>query len=82
MPVMDGFDAARAIHSHPAGKGAVIVAVSASVFEEERKWLKECGVEWFLPKPFLEAELFQMVEKCLGLSFETTKADTDIEPTR
>ncbi len=70
MPVMDGFEAARLIKSHQAGNQTVIVAVSASVFEEERNKLKEYGVEWFLPKPFREEELFQMIEKCLGVQFE------------
>ncbi len=66
MPVMDGYTASRIIKSHPGGDQAVIVAISANVFIERKDWLKKFGVEYFLPKPFLEEDLYQMIEKCLA----------------
>jgi len=78
MPGMDGFEASRLLQSRPPGNRTVVVAVSARVFEEERQKLKEYGVEWFLPKPFREEELYQMIGKCLGAQFEPVPGDLSI----
>jgi|GEM_PF-7088505 len=66
MPEMDGYTASRIITSHTGASDTVVVAISANVFSEERSWLKKYGVEWFLPKPFREEDLFEMIEKCLS----------------
>jgi len=38
MPVMDGCEATRRIRALPEGREVPIIAVSASVFEEQLKW--------------------------------------------
>jgi CheY-like chemotaxis protein len=65
MPVMDGLTATRRIKAMEGGKGTIIVALTASVFEEQRDEVLEAGCDDFLRKPFREAEIFDMMAKHL-----------------
>lgn len=65
MPVMDGLEATRRIKAMAGGKETVIVALTASVFEEQRDEVLEAGCDDFLRKPFREAEIFDMMAKHL-----------------
>ncbi|WP_051552022.1 hybrid sensor histidine kinase/response regulator [Nocardioides sp. URHA0020] len=57
MPVMDGFDATRAIRAMGGPPGEVpIIAMTASATAEERERCREAGMDDFLPKP-VDAEL-------------------------
>ncbi|MEG3939907.1 MULTISPECIES: ATP-binding protein [unclassified Microcoleus] len=69
MPVMNGYEATRQIKSHPLGKETVIVALTASAFEEERKTILAAGCDDFMRKPFEAKILFAIIEKYLGLSY-------------
>jgi CheY-like chemotaxis protein len=69
MPVMDGCTAARLIKASPEGQSTVIIALSASSFEEERTDILAAGCDDFLRKPLQEDELFGVVQKHLGLRF-------------
>ncbi|WP_293130112.1 ATP-binding protein [Microcoleus sp. bin38.metabat.b11b12b14.051] len=69
MPVMNGYEATRQIKSHPLGKNTVIVALTASAFEEERKTILDAGCDDFLRKPFEAKILFSIIEKHLGLRY-------------
>ena len=59
MPVMDGCDATRRIRAlkDPARAAVPIVAMTANVFEEERKRAFDCGMNGFLSKPIVIEEL-------------------------
>jgi two-component system, sensor histidine kinase and response regulator len=69
MPVMNGYEATRQIKSHPLGKKTVIVALTASAFEEERKTILAAGCDDFLRKPFEAKILFSIIEKYLGVRY-------------
>ncbi len=69
MPVMDGRKATRAIKALSGTEAPIIVAVTASVFEEERDEVLKVGCDDFLRKPFLEEEVFTLLEKHLELRF-------------
>lgn len=69
MPVMDGIEAARRIRATPEGGDMPIIAVTASVFEDQRAEAFEAGVDDFLAKPFREAELFEKLETFLGVEY-------------
>ncbi len=43
MPVMDGYEATRRIKASNTGKDTVIIAVTASVFDEEKKRIMATG---------------------------------------
>jgi signal transduction histidine kinase/DNA-binding response OmpR family regulator len=57
MPVMDGFEAARLIFSVHRLAAPPIIALTASVLEEDRKRCLDAGMLGFLPKPLRIDEL-------------------------
>lgn len=69
MPVMDGFQATRAIREVPDQQSIVIIAASASVSNKDRKSCLEQGFDDFLAKPINFDELFSMLEKYLDLEW-------------
>ncbi len=69
MPVMDGYQATKHIKTLPNGKDAVIIALTASAFEEDRLRVIQHGGDDFVRKPFREADIFAILEKHLGVKF-------------
>jgi signal transduction histidine kinase/CheY-like chemotaxis protein len=69
MPVMDGREATRRIKAMPGGSGTVIIALTASSYEEERDEILAVGCDDFLSKPFQESALFDLLERHLGAVF-------------
>nr|WP_321258067.1 response regulator [uncultured Pseudodesulfovibrio sp.] len=66
MPVMDGWQATRAIRSFETEKGlpsSPIVAVSANTFEEDKQKSLNAGCTDFLPKPVRKAALLECVTR-------------------
>lgn len=70
MPVMDGREAIRRIRVLPEGRQVPIVAVSASVFEDQLQEVMEAGASEFLRKPLREEELYVKLVKYLPFEFE------------
>ncbi len=70
MPVMDGREATRIIRATEAGSDVVIIAVTASVFDDEKTGILAMGVNDFIKKPFRENELFESIRKYANLEFE------------
>ena len=64
MPVMDGCTATRRIRAlkDPARAAVPIVAMTANVFEEERKRAFDCGMNGFLSKPIVIEELVDVLK--------------------
>lgn len=69
MPVMDGFEATRQIKATQKGARTPVVALTASVFEEQRENILAAGCDGFVRKPFLDEEIWQTMEKLLGVRF-------------
>lgn len=69
MSVMDGYEATKQIKATPQGKKTVIVALTASVLDEEKSMILEAGCDDFLKKPFREEEIFNLMEKQLGVRY-------------
>ncbi|MGK7905580.1 MAG: AAA family ATPase [Hormoscilla sp.] len=69
MPVMDGYEATRAIKASPKGETAKIIALTANVLEEEKAVVIEAGCDDFLRKPFRETEIFEMMNTHIGVSY-------------
>ncbi len=69
MPVMDGVEATRRIRALPNGDKVKIVAVTASVFVEQRQDFLAAGVDDIVNKPYRDSEIFNCMAKQLGVSF-------------
>ena len=67
MPVMNGYEAARAIRALPdAEKAALpIVAMTANAFDEDRQNAARAGMNGHLSKPFDMQQLLAMIENVL-----------------
>jgi len=59
MPVMDGYEAARAIRTHNNGefKKLPIIALTASVMQRDLDEIMVSGMDGYIIKPFVQAEL-------------------------
>ncbi|XWK90326.1 MAG: ATP-binding protein [Phormidium sp.] len=69
MPVMDGYTATKHIKATTKGQATAIIAVTASVFEEERTVVLSAGCDDFLRKPFREAEIFEIMNRHIGVRY-------------
>ncbi|MGC1306577.1 MAG: DAHL domain-containing protein [Phormidesmis sp.] len=68
MPVMDGYEATRQIKAsqQPA---PVIIALSGSVFKEEKNLATVAGCDDFVSKPFRTEVIFEKMTEYLGVQY-------------
>jgi signal transduction histidine kinase/DNA-binding response OmpR family regulator len=69
MPVMDGYEATRYIKQHSQTAKTVIIALTASAFEEQREKIIAAGCDDFVGKPFQEQVIFDAIAKHLGVKY-------------
>ena len=69
MPVMDGYEATKYIKSTTKGNATAIIAVTASVLEEEKAIILSAGCDDFIRKPFTENNIFETLAKHLGVKY-------------
>ena len=85
MPVMSGEEAALQIKARMAARPdavrSVVVALTASAFNENRDHFLACGCDDFAGKPFRAEELFAILERRAGLRFvRAAAAPTGVVP--
>jgi PAS domain S-box-containing protein len=66
MPIMDGYEASLAIKSF--SKQTIIIAVTASVFEDKKAQILASGCDDFISKPFMHADIFALLQKYLNVT--------------
>ena len=77
MPIMDGFDATRAIRKlPPPGGRVIIVALTADAFRETREAAKRTGMNDFLAKPVQPIDLAE----CLARFFAPPAPPAPVTP--
>jgi signal transduction histidine kinase/DNA-binding response OmpR family regulator len=69
MPLMDGYEATKRIRSHLKGQATVIIALTASAFEEARSVILAAGCDDFVRKPFQEHIIFDKMAEHLGVRY-------------
>ncbi|MEG4345349.1 ATP-binding protein [Microcoleus sp. A003_D6] len=85
MPVMDGYTATQTIKSYTKGQATAIIALTASVLEEEKAVVLSAGCDAFLRKPFREEEIFNAMNKHIGVTYiyeHLTPKNTETTQTR
>jgi PAS domain S-box-containing protein len=68
MPVMDGFEATRAIRRLPNFKSLPIIAMTANAMAQDRDDSIAAGMNDFLPKPIDATQLLEMLARWLAAS--------------
>ena len=91
MPGMDGYEVTRSIREAEGksqevdGSGlqtqdsrvkSIIIAISASVFEDKKTEALSAGCDDFVAKPFKETEIFEKMQKHLDVRYVREGADT------
>lgn len=69
MPGMDGYEATRAIRSKPGSETTIIIALTASAFEDERASVLAAGCNDFVRKPFRDSVIFDKLAEHLGVTY-------------
>jgi signal transduction histidine kinase/ligand-binding sensor domain-containing protein/CheY-like chemotaxis protein len=69
MPVMNGIEATRQIKAASQGQKIVVIALTASAFDEERADIVSVGCDDFLRKPFRPEEIYGMLTKHIGVRY-------------
>ncbi|MBE9158450.1 response regulator [Nodosilinea sp. LEGE 06152] len=72
MPVLDGYAVARRVRQLPGGATTTIIAVTASVFEEQRSDCLTAGCDAVLPKPLQRRVLLEHIGRSLNLAYQYT----------
>ena len=69
MPEMRGDEATQQIKARLTNTATIIVALTASAFEEQRQKILAAGCDDFVRKPFKKEEIFEKLEKHLGVKY-------------
>jgi response regulator RpfG family c-di-GMP phosphodiesterase len=69
MPDIDGFEATRQLRHLPELQDVLVIAVSASAFEQTRQESQEAGCHGFLAKPISEQMVFDILQTFLPLEW-------------
>jgi signal transduction histidine kinase/DNA-binding response OmpR family regulator len=69
MPIMDGHEATQRIRAMSSGRVTVIIALTASAFEEDRVLMLAEGCDDFVRKPFRPEDITEALRKHADLRF-------------
>ncbi|TAF11059.1 MAG: response regulator [Nostocales cyanobacterium] len=69
MPVMDGYEATKRIKNTAKGQATVVIALTASAWEEEKEVILSAGCDDFVRKPFYKETIFEIMGKYLGVRY-------------
>ena len=69
MPLMDGYMTIERIRDNPKSQETMIIALTASVFEDDREKVLNVGCNDFIRKPFQQKELFDKIAQHLGVQY-------------
>jgi CheY-like chemotaxis protein len=84
MPVVDGYQATKhiktEIRNRKSGIQTIIIALTASAFEEDREKVLSQGCDDFVRKPFREDEIYEVLTEHLGVRFVYEEEATEKTP--
>ncbi|HNX77364.1 MAG TPA: response regulator, partial [Candidatus Rifleibacterium sp.] len=75
MPRLDGYAATRIIRQIPEFKNLPIVALTAGVAQEDQEEAVKAGMNDFLPKPIVPADLYRSIAHWTGAKIIITATD-------
>jgi len=66
LPGMNGIEALKALRAEPATAAIPVVAITASVMQQDRKQIMSAGFNGFIEKPINLRGLLDTVKQALG----------------
>lgn len=78
MPLMDGLEATQYIKERPEGVNTIVVALTASAFEQDRIEILASGCDGFLSKPIRIADLYALLQTHLQVALPGMTADNNL----
>jgi two-component system cell cycle response regulator DivK len=66
LPGMNGIDALGVLRGDPATAGIPVIAVTASVMQQDRKLITEAGFDGYIGKPINLKEFIDTVQRTVG----------------
>jgi len=66
LPGMSGVDALKALRAEPETAGIPVVAVTASVMQQDRQQIMRAGFDGFIEKPISLRKLLETVQQALA----------------
>jgi signal transduction histidine kinase/DNA-binding response OmpR family regulator len=81
MPILNGYDATKQIRQAQSDRGLAckIIAVSASVLDEDRDTMIAAGCDDFVRKPYREAIIFDKIAEHLSVKYVYSGSPTPSE---
>ncbi len=70
MPVVGGIEATRRIKAEALGKDTIIIALTASALEDDRRAVFQSGADDFVSKPCSENELLEKIRGLSGIAYD------------
>jgi signal transduction histidine kinase/DNA-binding NarL/FixJ family response regulator len=80
LPILDGIKATHQIRSMTGGNQVRIVVVTASIFKEDDEQLANAGFDGIVHKPFYPEQIFEVMERLLGVRYERAQSGTNHQP--
>ncbi len=72
LPGMNGIDALRVLRADPATAAIPVIAVTASVMQQDRKMITDAGFDAYVGKPINLKEFLDAVKRALDRSKDQT----------
>jgi PAS domain S-box-containing protein len=69
MPIMNGYEATKSIKEKAGKQKPIIIALTASVLEEQRETILAAGCDDFVSKPFQEAIILNKIGQYLAVQY-------------
>jgi len=79
MPVMDGYEATKYIKAQSPDRSPIIIALTASAFDEERAAVLAAGCDDFVRKPVEAQTIYQIMGQHLGVKYRYKESTESID---
>jgi CheY-like chemotaxis protein len=66
MPVMNGYDATRAIRGDSRFKGVPVIALTANAMKGEDEKCRTVGCDDYIPKPYSKDQILSAIQRLIG----------------
>ena len=66
MPVMNGYDATKAIRANPKFQQVAVIALTANAMKGEDEKCRQIGCDDYIAKPYSKDQILSAIERLIG----------------